>query len=160
MRQLITILRGIFISPELLIIAVGYFLACAKPEWLVSLSSRIGQQAELLKYAGLLPAGLIAYDLARAKEILFPSADKRNIFQSWPQYSEFKGTIFSAMFYALAFAVGGVAAMLFDWKAPAAYQSAVLTTALVGSLTVAASLFNAHIKIEETFRENKKESGD
>lgn len=158
MKQTKAILRAILISPELLVSVIGASLCFFWPEWFVWLSGRIGQEAELLKYFGLLPAGLVAYDLSIAKDILLPAADKRNILQGWPHYREFKGTVFSGILYACIFTVGGIAALLFDWKTPAAYQSAVLVIALAGSLTVAATLFNAHIKMEEVFRENGKPS--
>lgn len=156
MKQVKTILRAILISPELLVTVIGAGLCYFWPEWFIWLSRRIGQEAELLKYIGLLPAGLVAYDLTITKDVLLPAADKRNILQGWPRYHEFKATVFSGIFYACIFAVGGIAALLFDWKAPAPYQSAVLVIALAGSLTVAATLFNAHIKMEEVFRENGK----
>jgi hypothetical protein len=56
--------------------------------------------------------------------------------------------------YAGIFAVLGVSCLFFDWKAPEPYQSAFLLTSVVGAITVSATLYLAHIKIEELFRKH------
>jgi len=47
--------------------------------------------------------------------------------------------------------------MLFDWKNPAAHQSAMLIASVAGAVTVSASLYFANIKVEELFREHWKQ---
>jgi hypothetical protein len=156
MRGIPAILRSIFISPEFLVVIAGVALACVFPRECIWISQRISQQPELLKYAWLLPAGLVAYDLNVAKSILLPDADKKMLLQGWQRYWELKSTTTVGVLYGFGFAVAGLVTMAFDWKVPASHQSATLLTAVIGAVAVAASLFYAQIRIEELFREHNQ----
>ena len=151
-------MRYVFVSPELLVCVSGLALFVFLPEQFVWLSERIGTQAELLKYFGLLPVGLFVYDSTVAKGILMPDSDKRGYFQKWEDYEDFKSGCMVALCYAGFFGATGVACLLFDWKTPLALQSAFLLTSIVGALTVSATLYFAHIKIEELFRQHSSPS--
>lgn len=155
MKMIGHIFRAFFISPEFLISVAGLALCLLFPAWFVWLSERIGRQSDVLKYAWLLPAGLVAYDLTVAKSILLPDADKQTILQSWARYWELKCGVAVGLFYGLVFAVAGIITMMFDWNSPAAHQSAVLMTSVVGAVTVSATLFFANIKVEELFRQHR-----
>jgi len=157
MKGVTVILRSVVVSLELLVCVAGVGMCVAFPGWFYWLSERIGQQADVLKYAGLLPAGLVAYDLKVARSILLPDADKRTILQAWPRYWEFKCVVVAGLVYGVLFGVVGLATMLFDWKSPEAYQSAALLTAVAGAVTVAASLFHGNLRVEELFREHWKQ---
>ena len=157
MKGITAILRSFFISPEFLISVAGLVLCVMWPSWFVWLSERIGRQVELLKYAWLLPAGLVAYDLKVAKGILLPDADKRTVLQGWAHYWELKYAVVAGLLHGAIFAVAGIVTMLCDWKNPAAHQSAVLVTSVSGAVTVSATLFFANIKVEELFREHWKQ---
>ncbi len=159
MKGIPTILRSVFIAPEFLVAVAGLALSVAFPSGFLWLSERIGQQSDLLKYAGLLPAGLVAYDLKVARSILLPDADKRTVLQGWSRYWDVKCAISVGLLYGVAFAVAGLFTMLFDWKTPASHQSAVLLTSVSGALTVSATLFYANIRMEELFREHWKLKG-
>lgn len=159
MKGIVAILRAFLISPEFVVSLGGVMLGVLFPDWFDWLSERIGRQSDVLKYAGLLPAGLVAYSLKVSKSILFPDADKRAVLQGWARYWELKCGIVVGMIYSLVFAVAGIVTLLFDWKNPAAYQSAVLLTSVAGAMTVAGSLFQANIRIEELFREHWKQKG-
>ncbi|MEJ7745481.1 MAG: hypothetical protein WKF61_01760 [Luteimonas sp.] len=125
---------------------------------LVWLSGRIGGQADLLKYFGLLPFGLVVYDSKVVKSILIPDGDKLNLFQQWDLYGDFKLGCIVGLIYAVLFAVVGIACFFFDWKVPSAHQSALLLTSMTGALTVSATLYFAHLKIEEMFRRHSRQS--
>ncbi len=152
MKRILTTLRYVFVSPEFLIMVAGLAAFAFCPSWLLWLSGRIGHQAELLKYFGLLPAGLVVYDTTIVKSVLFPGADKNTILQRWQLYGDLKCGGVVALLYGVAFAVAGIAALLFDWQSPAPSQSALLITSVVGALTVSATLYFAHIRMEEVFR--------
>ena len=159
MKGVVAILRSFFISPEFLVSVVGLALCVFCPSWFVWLSDRVGHQAELLKYAGLLPAGLAAYDLKVAKGVLLPDADKRTVLQGWPRYWEMKCGVVVGLLYGAIFAVAGIIALLFDWKSPATHQSALLITSVAGALTVSVTLFFAQLKVEELFRQHWTQKG-
>jgi len=142
----------VFVSPELLVCASGLALGFFLPTQFIWLSERIGTQAELLKYFGVLPVGLLVYDSTVAKGILMPEGDRQGYFQRWEGYEDFKDGCIVALCYAILFVIAGIAGFFFDWKAPAAYQSALLLTSISGALAVSATLYFAHIKIEELFR--------
>ncbi|HOY57897.1 MAG TPA: hypothetical protein PK640_07145 [Verrucomicrobiota bacterium] len=156
---MVSIIRSFFVSLEFVVSISGVLLCFLFPEWFLSLSQRVGQQSDVLKYAGLFPAGLVAYSLRASRSILFPDGDKHSILQGWSGYWELKCSVVAGIVYSLAFALAGVGTLLFDWKNPAAYQSAVLLTAVVGALTVSGTLFQANIRIEELFREHSKPKG-
>ena len=156
MKGISTILRSVFISPEFLVAVAGLGLIQAFPSGFLWLSERISQQSDLLKYAGLLPAGLVAYDLKVARGILLPDADKRTVLQGWTRYWDVKCSVSVGLLYGATFAIAGLFTMLFDWKIPAPHQSAVLLTTVAGALTVSATLFCANIRMEELFREHWK----
>jgi len=158
MRGLLAILRYAFISPEFLVCLSGIAVYNFFPGQLVWLSGRIGDKAELLKYLGLLPFGLVAYDSNVIRDILMPHSDKKIIFQKWEFYADIKWGCIVALLYAVLFGVVGCACLLFDWKAAVAYQSGFLLTSIVGALTVSASLYFTHIKIEELFRQHSSQS--
>lgn len=158
MRRLLTILRYVFVSPELLIGVVGLSSCVFLPAQMVWLSERIGTQAELLKYFGLLPVGLIVYDSTVAKSILMPDGDKWSSFQKWEDYEDFKAGCIVALCYAVLFGIIGVACFFFDWKTPSGHQSAFLLTSIAGALTVSSILYFAHIRIEELFRRHSSQS--
>lgn len=153
MKMLSTILRYVFVSPEFLVLISGIALLMFCPSWFLWLSQRIGHQAELLKYFGLLSAGLVVYDSKTAKDILFPNADKKTILQNWPFYWKLKCGVAVGFLYGTAFAVAGLGSLLFDWQSPAPVHSAMLITSVIGALTVSATLYLAQIKIEELFRQ-------
>lgn len=155
MKGIVPILRSCFISPEFVISAAGLALCVLFPDWFVWLSERIGGQSDVLKYAWLLPAGLVAYDLKVAKSILLPDSDKQTVLQGWARYWELKCGVAVGLFYGVIFALAGIVTMMFDWKTPAAYQSALLATSVVGAGTVSATLYFANIKVEELFRQNR-----
>ena len=157
MRGLLAILRYAFISPEFLVCLSGLAVYNFFPGQLVWLSGRIGDQAELLKYLGLLPFGLVVYDSNAIKDILMPHSDKKIVFQKWEFYSDIKSGCIVALLYAALFGVVGLACLLFDWKAPAAYQSGFLLASIAGALVVSASLYVTHIKIEELFRQHSSQ---
>lgn len=158
MRWLLAILRYAFVSPEFLVCLSGLVLYVFFPEPLIWLSRRISDQSELLKYLGLLPIGLFVYDTTVVKTILMPDGDKKSIFQSWGYYSDIKLACIIGLLYAVLFGIVGVSCLLFDWKAAAAYQSACLLTSIAGALMVSATLYFAHIKIEELFRQHSSKS--
>lgn len=157
MKRVTVILRSVVVSVEFLVVMAGVAAGAMLPNEFHWLSERIGQQADVLKYAGLLPAGLVAYDLKVVRSILLPDADKRTILQAWPRYREFKCVVVVGVVYGVLFGVVGLATMLFDWKSPEAYQSAALLTAVAGAVTVAASLFHGNVRVEELFREHWKQ---
>ena len=152
MKRVLTILRYYFISPEFLVAVVGMALFTLWPNWFIWLSERIGRQAELLKYFGLLPAALVVYDAQAVKNILFPASDKQTVLQGWNRYWDLKCGGVVGLVYGIMFAAAGFAALLCDWKSPAAHQSALLITSVCGALCVSATLYFTHIKIEELFR--------
>jgi len=153
MKLIYAFLRSFFISPELLVSVFGFALFEMRPHWFAFLSERIGSQLELLKYVGLLPAGLFAFDANIGRNVLLPNADKGTILQSWPLYGELKCSVGVGVLYGFIFAVAGIATLLFDWKNPAACQSALLVTSLAGALIASATLFYANVKMEEMFRQ-------
>lgn len=158
MKRCNAILRSIFVGPEFFILIAGAVLLVFFPDPFIWLTGRIGHDAELLKYFGLLPAGLVVYDATVTKGILLPDADIRRILQSWKLHWELKCTAVIALVYGFSFGVGGFAALLLDWKTPGAHQSALLIASIGGGLTVSVSLYFAHIKIEELFRQHSTKS--
>jgi hypothetical protein len=151
MKRCGAILRCVFVAPEFLIVLCGASLLVFFPAPFTWLTGRIGGQAELLKYFGLLPAGLVVYDSTLAKSILLPDADKRRVLQSWELHWEFKCAVVVGLVYGFCFA-------LFDWKTAAAHQSALLVTSAAGGLAVSVTLFFAHIRVEELFRQHSTKS--
>ena len=158
MKYLLSTLRYIFVSPECLVCVAGTAACIFFPSGFARLSNRIGGQAELLKYFGLLPVGLLVYNTNAVKSILMPEADKLNALQSWELYPDFKLGCVIGLAYAIGFTGAGIACLLFDWKMPQAYQSAFLLTSITGALTVSATLYFAHIRIEELFRRHSSPS--
>ncbi len=154
MKSLLSILRYTFVSPECLVCVTGAASCLLFPSGLAWLSDRIGSQAELLKYFGLLPVGLVVYDATSVKNILMPEADKLRVLQSWDLYFDFKLGCIVGLAYAVVFAVVGICCLFFEWKAPQACQSALLLISVVGAITVAATFYFSHIKIEEVFRKH------
>jgi hypothetical protein len=152
MKRLWTIFRTAVISLECLILLGGWAVFVFWPAWLVWLSGAIGQQAEVLKYGGLLPAGLVVYDSKVLKAMLLPKADKGAILQGWGRYWDLKCSGTVGLVYGVVFALGGVASLLFDWKTPSAYQSGLLVTSVAGALATSATLYFASIRVEEMFR--------
>jgi hypothetical protein len=157
MKRIAIILRFFAISPEFLVSVTGLALFNFWPNWFLWLTERIGQQSELLKYFGLLPAALVVYDSQIVKNILFPDSDKRAILQGWGRYWDLKCGGVVGLVYGIIFAIAGFSALLFDWKKPAAHYAALLITSVLGALTVSASLYFTHIKIEELFRQQPQE---
>ena len=158
MKRLLSILRYVFVSLEFLVCAAGIALYVFLPGQFIWISERIGSQAELLKYFGLLPIGLVVYDSTVSKNILMPDADKRNAFQRWELYGDFKCGCIVGLGYAVLFGFAGIGCFFFDWKSPAAHQAALLLTSITGALTVSATLYFAHIKVEELFRQHSNPS--
>lgn len=156
MKKIVTVLRYFLISPECLVSVAGLALFEFWPSCFVWLSGRIGQQAELLKYFGLLPAALVVYNLQAVKNILFPSSDKKTILQCWDRYWDLKCGSMVGLVCGTIFAMAGFFALLFNWKQPEAHQSALLITSVIGAATVSATLYFTHIKIEELFRQALK----
>ncbi len=157
MKGIGAIVRSFVISLEFVVSIGGVMWFLLFPDWFLWLSQRVGQQSDVLKYMGLLPAGLVAYSLKVSKSVLFPGGDKRSILQGWPRYWELKCGVSVGMIYSLVFSLAGGGTLLFDWRNPAAYQSAVLLTSVAGAMTVAGSLFHANMRIEELFREHSKQ---
>jgi hypothetical protein len=155
MKRFLAILRYFFVSPEFLVVLAGLALANYFPNLFVWLSGRIGQEAEVLKYFGFLPALLVAFNLKLIKNFLFPDADDKKALQNWNQYWNIKTGCAVGLLFSCLLAATGIMALLFDWKSPAAYQSAILITSVVSALTVSATLFHAHIIVEEHFRRCK-----
>ena len=158
MKRLGSILRSFFVSLEFLVSLGGLAVFWFYPAQLAWLSNRIGSQAEVLKYAGFLAAGLLVYDAKVVRSILLPDADKRTVLQGWDFYWNLKCGAVTGLIYGALFALAGVVALLFDWKAPEAYQSAFLLTGVIGGFTVSGSLYFANIRIEELFRQHWKQA--
>jgi hypothetical protein len=153
MNLLWIILRPVFVSLECLVCIAGIAAYHYFPHYFAWLTERIGQEADLLRYFGLLPLVLVPYDSARLRAILLPAADKRAILQHWERYGQFRYTCIIGFIYGIVFAAAGIISLLLSWKIAAACQSALLATSLTGALTVAGTLFFASIKIEELFRQ-------
>jgi len=158
MKWCLNILRYVFVSPEFLVCVTGAALCIFLPDKFVWLSERIGNQAELLKYFGFLPVGLVIYDSTVVKTILMPESDKRNDFQKWERYADFKCGCIVGLVFAVIFGIAGIASFFFDWKIPAPFQSAFLLTSIAGAVTVSTSLYFAQIRIEELFRKHSNPS--
>ena len=60
MRSLAAIARSFIISLEFVVSLGGVMLCLLFPDWFLWLSQRVGQQSDVMEYAGLLPAGLVA----------------------------------------------------------------------------------------------------
>lgn len=154
MKLIAATFRFIFLSFEFLICVAGVGITVFAPDQLTWLTNKIGEQTELLKYFGFLPAGLVYYDSTLLKSILMPDADKQNTFQKFEYFGDFQIGCWVGLIYGVLFAIGGITCFLFDWKTPNPYPAAFLFTSILGALTVTASLFFAHIKIEVLFRQH------
>ncbi len=113
MKTLLSILRYVLVSLEFFVCVAGAAAWLFFPSGLGWLSERVGSQAELLKYFGLLPVGLVVYDTTVVKNILMPEADKRNALQSWELYFDFKLGCIIGLAYAAIFTVAGVSCLFF-----------------------------------------------
>jgi hypothetical protein len=154
MKVVLSCLRYIIVSFELVVCLSGLFVYVFWPSQLAWISQYIGGSKEFLKYFCFLPLVLVVYDSKCVKSILFPISDIKSYFQKWDMYFDFKMGCIIGLMYAIVFAVSGLVCFFFDWKRPAAFQSAFLLTSILGALVATASFYLHSIKIEEVFKQH------
>ncbi len=151
MTRVIAFFRGVFISPELLVIVITIALYLWNPNHLATIEKfYLDLPDEARRYPTFITGGLLIWCFSKAKSILLPPEDKAGIMQGWAMYSLLKdrvriGLMFQALFAATAISIG-----LFFSK----YESffVVWVGAIFGSILGAITFYFAMLRMHEIIR--------
>lgn len=87
MKRTFDILRAILVSPEAVFIAAFALVVSLKPEFFISLASRINTTEDLIKYLALIPASITVILMTKRDDLLFPDQHPADfLLQKWSGY--------------------------------------------------------------------------
>lgn len=157
MKTLIEFARFLIISPEFIVLLCSFVLYEFFSDYLISITLSISKNTEMIKHFALVPSFIMIAVFKKAKGLLFPEKDKKEILQSWPDYFKLKLGFEVAILYSIVFAIIGILGWALDWTESSPLPALGLLTALVGSSIVFITIYKAEITINETFvRENDR----
>jgi hypothetical protein len=114
MRRIPYILRIVIISPEFVALAVIALLALVQPSIFIWLSSRINSSNEMVKWLGLLPAGMTGVMITRNTELLSPNPQETSkVLLQWPEYYKIEYRFWICLFFGILGSVACGYVMLF-----------------------------------------------
>ena len=107
MRRVLYILRIVVISPEFVALAVIALLLLVQPGIYIWFSSRINSGNEMIKWFGLLPAGMTGIMVTRNAELLSPYPQEAAKFLlQWPEYYKIEYRFWICLFFGI---IGSIA---------------------------------------------------
>ena len=140
-------LRGLFVSPEMLIIAVAIYLITDMPRSIAQISNAIAEGSDAVKYLALLPAAILVWSINEAKSILLPDEDKKALLQHWPRYPDLKSRVAVGLCFQLFFALATFSAWIYSPKFDDPRSFAVATMSVAGCLVGGATFLIASIAV-------------
>ncbi|WP_065089111.1 hypothetical protein [Acidihalobacter prosperus] len=150
MASIKSTLRWVFVSPEMLIIAVAAYLIINTPDSIRRISSAFAAGPDAVKYLALLPAAIFGWSITEAKSILLPAEDTKALLQNWPRYPDLKGRVAIGLCFQLLFALAAFSVWVYSPKFddPKSFVVAVLSVA--GSLISGSTFLMASIAVRGT----------
>jgi hypothetical protein len=137
------------ISFEFLVLVICVLALLFWFEGIRVISSKIPDDAEVLKHFALLPSAFLGWVFIEAKKLLFPEHDKKAILHDWPDYWQLKVYFNVGLLYAFLFAVIGLVVWVLGFKINEPMGFALLLTSIIGGLIVVVSVYMAKIRISE-----------
>lgn len=86
MKKILETARVFFISPELLLVVIGFAIQQSLTNPVERLLANINISDDFLKWAIAIPGALLCWSLVSGRKLLFPEKDKNSILQKWPDY--------------------------------------------------------------------------
>jgi len=140
-------LRGAFVSPEMIVIAVALYMLVDTPEMVVRTANAIAAGPDVVKYIALLPAGVLIWSIPEAKSILLPGEDTKALLLNWPRYSYLKSRVVTGLVFQLLFATVAFFAWAYSpsFSVPKSFVAASMS--VIGSLICGATFVLASITV-------------
>lgn len=138
-------LRGLIVSPEMLVVVTAAYLVIDTPNLFTRVSNAIATGPDAVKYLALLPAGVLAWSVTEAKSILLPREDTKALLQNWPRYPDLKARVGIGLGFQLLFALATFCAWVYSPTFENPKSFVVAGMSVVGSLVCSASFLMASI---------------
>lgn len=145
MTSIKSTLHGVFVSPEMLIIAVATYLVIDTPDSIRRISIGIAAGPDVVKYLALLPAAILVWSITEAKSILLPGEDKKALLQNWPRYPDLKGRVAIGLCFQFLFALAAFSVWIYSPKFDDPKSFVVAGMSLVGCLVSGSTFLMASI---------------
>jgi hypothetical protein len=152
-NKFLSYLRSFLLSPEFLLLLAASGVVAIKPSCVQTISGKIRATSEYAEWASLAPIAVCIWTFGLIKNILFPAKDEAGKLQKHPEYSEVRIVCNVAYCYALFFAALGICAAVNVGPPKEGMPMFMLLVAVLGSLIVGLSCWQAHLKIDEIFCE-------
>ncbi|UEP36893.1 hypothetical protein LL998_24940 [Burkholderia ambifaria] len=149
MKKILETARVFFISPELLLVVIGFAIQQSLTNPVERLLANINISDDFLKWAIAIPGALLCWSLVSGRKLLFPEKDKNSILQKWPDYWILKICFHVALSWNLIFVMMSIYAWTGDWKHPSPDRFISLTISIIGSAMCSFSIYNAQTRVEE-----------
>ena len=137
MNRVLYILKIVIISPEFASLAIIALLAFIQPNFFIWLSSRINTTNEMVKWFGLLPAGMTGVMVTRNTELLSPGPQEtaKTLLQ-WSEYYKIEYRFWICLFFGTIGSIACGYVMLFgDLKAY------IMLTIFLGGIVISSISF-------------------
>jgi hypothetical protein len=149
MKVLSQYILAAVISFEFVIITLAFALVLFWPNLISPVSSLLGNDADFIKHAALLPSALAIWVFSESRKLLFPDEDKKRVLQQWEDYWKWRIHFNVGIFYVVLFAGSGLTFWALGIKVNTETGFVVLLTPIIGSLIVALSVYLARITLSE-----------
>jgi hypothetical protein len=142
-------LRVVFVSPEALILVCALLAVNNFASALDELAKSVAFNDEILKYLQALPSAVAVWVFNEGRQLLIEDKETIRVLTAWPDYWKLKAHVFVALFFALVFAAVSIAPWLFRSGIGVGAGILLFLTGIVGQLFVAASVYNARLRVKE-----------
>lgn len=143
--------RVIVISPEMVILLMAWLLVANFESSTNSLAASLDVNEDLVQYLIFLPLGLIGWIAKEAKDLIFADAEHAKQLVNWPDYWRLKVTIVIAFAFAVVFLLMAAIPWLSKSGISTGNGLVLFVAGIVGTVTVATSVYFAHISVKEIF---------
>jgi len=119
------------------------------PAWLETIGNKLLSNEKLWEYVPLIPSGILAFVVYLSFQLHAPVEETNRELYDWESFWTLKSRILVSMTWALAAAAAGIVTMVFSTNIQPATLGQLLITALLVSITVAATDIMAFFILKE-----------
>lgn len=149
LRRAIELIRVVVVSPEMAIVMIGVAVRTFFPLWLDIIGNKLLTNEKLWEYVPLIPSGVLAFVVYLSFQMHAPVEETNRELYDWKLFWTLKSRILVSLTWALAAAAAGVVTMVFSSELQVTTLGQLLITALLVSITVAATDIMAFFILKE-----------
>lgn len=145
MASVMSIVRSVLVSPEMLIITIAAYLILDTPDFMARIAIALAEGPDAVRYIALIPAAVFVWSIAEAKSILLPGEDTKALLQNWSRYPDLKGRVAIGLCFQFIFAFAALSMWVYSPKLDDPKSFVVAGMSVIGCLVCGSTFLMAAI---------------